>query len=581
MDRRLVLQFAEKKTPNMKQLKHLPKFLSPKERAFAKTLVAIAAIALIAIGTKFAGAHIVRVPADGGDYIEASVGAPREVNPVLASTNDADLDLIKLTYSGLVTTTSDGAIAPDLASSYDVSADGKIYTFHLQNGIRWHDGERFTAKDAVFTINAIKDSAWNSPLAGQFKNVAVAAPDDATVTFTLQEPFAPFLSLLTVGILPEHLWQGINPANASRAELNLKPVGTGPFRFKSYAKDKRGAILSYTLVRNEAYYGSRPHLDSVTFKFYPDFGSANDALLGHRVDGLGFLPLEYRDVVEKIPSLRLTTLRLPQYTAIFFNQKRNAALSSKNVRQALAYAIDRNRILHETAGVNGVLVSSPILDGFVGFDPDVKKYDQDLAKAAALLDRDGWHLDADGVRKQQMKQGKTIVKTPLEITITTVDTKENTAVAEAIKKDWTGVGVQTVLDIVPANRIQKDKIRPRDYEALLYGEILGPDPDPYPFWHSSQTDESGLNLAVYANRRVDELLEKARQTTKDADRAPLYREFQDILADEVPAIFLYSPTYSYVVSRRVLGVAAATIFEPADRFNDVENWYIATKSAWK
>ncbi|HTM68625.1 MAG TPA: peptide ABC transporter substrate-binding protein [Candidatus Binatia bacterium] len=582
-DKRLVLHLAGKKTPTLKQLKHLPRYLSSKERTFIRAMAAIAAIAVLAIGGKFATEHVAAVAAPGGDYVEASVGAPHYVNPVLASTNDADLDLVKLVFTGLMKTSSQGELVPDLAASYAMSEDGKTYTFVLKDGVRWHDGTAFTARDVVATVEAIKNPSWKSPLATQFKNVTVAAPDDKTVVFTLAEPFAPFLSMLTVGILPEHLWSEVLPENAGRAELNIKPIGTGPFKFKNFAKDKKGAILSYTLARNDDFYGQHPYLSSITFKYYQDFTEAMDALTSRRVDGMSFLPLEFRDAAEKQRNVRFYTLRLPQYTGVFFNQKKNPALQSKAVRQALAYGIDRETVLREALGDNGVLVYSPILAGFVGFHPEVKKYGFDPAAAADLLEKDGWKLDAaDGIRKKESKDDKkNVVKTPLDITLTTVDAKENIAVAQTIKKDWEGLGVQTELEIIPASKVQKDKIRPRDYDALLYGEIIGPDPDPFPFWHSSQNDASGLNLAVFSNRRADELLEKARVATKSEDREADYKEFQDILAEEVPAILLYSPTYTYVVGRKVKGIDTATIFTPADRFDDVSNWYIETKKVWK
>ncbi len=582
-DKEIVLRFSGRRAPTLKQLKHLPRYLSQKEKTFVRAMLAVIAVAVAAIGVKFAGEHIMTVPAAGGDYVEASIGAPREVNPVLASSNDADLDLVKLVYSGLMKTTSRGELVPDLAASYQMSEDGKTYTFTLRDGVLWHDGAAFTSRDVAATIDYVKNPAWKSPLASQFKNVTVAAPDDKTAVFTLSEPFAPFLSMLTVGILPEHLWQDVKPENASRAELDIKPVGTGPFKFKNFTKDKRGAILSFTLARNDQFYDAKPHLASVTFKYYQDFGAAQEALASRRVDGMSFLPLEFRDAAEKQRNVRFYTLRLPQYTGIFFNQKQNAALKSKDVRQALTMAIDRAAVLRQALGDNGVVVNSPILAGFVGFHPDAKKRGFDPAAAADLLEKGGWKLDpADGIRKQETKDDKkNVVKTPLEVTLTTVDAKENIAVAQAVKQYWDGIGVKTELEIVPASKIQKDKIRPRDYDALLYGEIMGPDPDPFPFWHSSQNDASGLNLAVFSNRRADELLEKARVATKTEDREADYKEFQDILAEEVPAILLYSPTYTYVVSRKVMGIETTTIFTPADRFDDVASWYINTKRIWK
>jgi peptide/nickel transport system substrate-binding protein len=585
LDKRLVFRVSGNRLPNTTQLKHLPRFLSPKEKRTLSLIATVIVVALVAAGVKFAIDHIETVPTAGGEYVEASVGTPRFVNPVLVATNDADLDLIRLVFSGLMRTDSRGQLVPDLAESYEISDDGKTYTFRLRDDVLWHDGTAFLAQDVLFTFNAIKSEAWRSPLRTRFKNVQLSASDTQTVSFTLAEPFAPFLSMLTVGIIPEHVWKDIKPENAPRAELNVKPVGTGPYRFKSFAMDKKGAIKSYTLEANELAYGDTPYIRSIVFRYYPDFSEASAAYLARKADGLSFLPLEFRKEADAVQTNHIYTLRLPQYAAVFFNQKDTPVLATKGVRQALAYAVDRDRILRETLGDNGVPVYGPIPPGFIGFHPDIRKYARDLAAADKLLTEAGWALDAaDGVRKKEQpdpEDAKKKVLVPLTITLTTVDTQENITVAQIIKKDWESIGVATELEIVPASEIQQKKIRPRDYGAFLYGEILGQDPDPFPFWHSSQNQESGLNLAMFSSRRVDELLEKARTTNDVQQRGDLYVEFQDILAEEVPAVFLYSPTYTYVVDAKVKGIETKTIFTPADRFTDVAAWYMDTERRFR
>lgn len=585
LDKKLVLGISGKRMPSPKQMKHIGRYLSSKEKFTLIALVVVTIASGTIIGVKYAKDHLVEVPAVGGEYTEGSVGGPRFINPLLTSSNDVDLDIVKLIFSGLMKTAPDGQVVTDLAESADVSDDGKVYTFHLHQDVQWHDGTVFAAADVLASMGYIKNAAWKSPFLSRFKNVAVEAPDQATVVFTLPEPFAPFLSMLTIGILPEHLWQDIKPENTALAELNVKPIGTGPYKFKSFTKDKKGAIRSYTLERNEDYYGQPPYLQSLTFKYFTDFGSATDALVGRRVDGLSYLPLEFREAVEELQDARMYTLRLPQYTALFLNEKFNPFLESKKVRQALALAADRNRILKETLGDSGVPVHGPILPGFVGFHPDIKKYQFDLEAAASLLDDDGWEVNEEsGLREKGLPSPDDEdekVSTPLTVTITTVDTAENIAGAQIIKEGWEGIGVNVELEIVPSSKVRSEKIRPREYDVLLYGEIIGPDPDPFPFWHSSQADENGLNLTGFASRRVDELLESARTINDDEKRAELYVEFQDILAEDVAAIFLYSPTYTYVVSRKVQGIDALTIFAPADRFTNVNDWYMETEKVWQ
>lgn len=585
LDRKLVLGISGKRIPSPKQMKHIGRYLSHKEKFALIALVVIIIASGAVIGVRYAKDHLVEVPAVGGEYTEGSVGGPRFVNPLLASSNDVDLDIVKLVFSGLMKTASDGEIIPDLAESVEMSDDGKVYTFYLRQDVQWHDGTVFVAADVLASMGYIKNAAWKSPFLSRFKNVAVEAPDQATVIFTLPEPFAPFLSMLTIGILPEHLWQDIKPENAALAELNVKPIGTGPYIFKSFTKDKKGAIRSYTLERNEDYYEEAPYIQTLTFRYFTDFSSSTDALVSRRVDGLSYLPLEFREAVEELQDTRMYTLRLPQYNALFLNEKFNPFLESKKVRQALALAVDRNRILKETLGDSGVPVHGPILPGFIGFHPDIKKYQFDPEAAASLLDDDGWEVnEGSGIREKDLPDPgdkDEEIATPLTVTITTVDTAENIAGAQIIKEGWEGIGVNVELEIVPSSKIQSEKIRPREYDALLYGEIIGPDPDPFPFWHSSQADENGLNLTGFANRRVDELLETARATNDDEKRAEMYVEFQDILAEDIAAIFLYSPTYTYVVSRKVQGIDVLTIFTPADRFTNVGDWYIETEKVWR
>lgn len=586
LDRRIVQSLSGNRIPTTKQLRHLPRFLSSKERMVVRMLTGVAMISVLVLAGNYAKRHIVEVPAVGGTYVEGSVGGPRFVNPVLAAGNDVDLDIIELVFSGLMKNDANGQLVPDLAASYEVSEDGKTYTFTLRDDVQWHDGTAFAANDVLATVSYIRHAAWKSPLAAKFKNVKADSPDPLTVVFTLEEPFAPFLSLLTMGIVPEHLWQEVRPENAARADLNVKPIGTGPYTFKSYAKDKKGAIRSYTLERSDTYYGDEPKIETITFMFFEDFGLASQALLERKVDGISFLPLDYRDDVAELRTVRIHTPRLPQYTGIFFNAKNNSVLTSKEVRHALALAIDKDMLVQETLGDNGLPVHGPILPGFVGFHPDIKKYPRDLAAANDLLDETKWKMNTEGLRTatvtEENEDGDDVqVEKPLTITITTVDAKENVTVAQAVQRAWAEIGITVVIDAVPADAIQKDRIRPRQYEALIYGEIIGADPDPYPFWHSSQNADPGLNLAGFSNRTVDELLENARATNNTEKREEMYVKFQDILAEEVPAIFLYSPTYTYAVSRRVQGVEAATVFSPSDRFSNVESWYIKTKKDWQ
>jgi len=530
-------------------------------------------------------------PKRGGTYTEGVVGAPQFINPLFAQ-NDTDRDLSALVYSGLLRYTNNREVTGDLAESYEVSKDAKTYTFHLRSGIQWQDGEPFGVDDIIFTVTLIKDPKSRSPLSLSYKDIEVKKIDDTTVQFALPKPFAPFLDLIaTTGIVPRHIWSSIQPENLFLASPNGKPIGTGPWKFSNFSKDRDGTLRSYTFERFDGYFGPKPYLDKIVFKFYPDSDSSIQALKSRHVDGVSFLPRRLRGKLEKDKELAYYTFQLPQYTAIFFNQKANPDLSSKAVRQALAYAIDKERIVRDVLSGEGTVIHTPILPGFVGYSDTVKTYQHDALKATALLETAGWKKDEAGYlyqmqteekEKEDGTKEKVETKKYLTITLTTVQRPEHADIAAIVKENWESIGIKTETQFSDPALVKSDVIDPRTYEALLYGAIIGADPDLYPFWHSSQSHAPGLNLSQFSNETADTLLEEGRHLTDPKERAKRYTKFQDIISDEVPAIFLYSPTYNYVVDRRVKGVRDGTyLVYPADRLQDLAERYVKTKRVRK
>ncbi|MBI5071807.1 hypothetical protein HZB93_02870 [Candidatus Falkowbacteria bacterium] len=573
LDKKLVLSLSKSRVPTFGQLKYLPKYLCRSEKCVLAGLFFVLIASTVFFAARFFLTRMEQVPASGGEYVEGLVGAPQYVNPILAQTNDVDMDLSHLIFSGLFKYNEKLELVPDLAEKFEVSEDKKVYTIFLRENLSWHDDEKLTASDVTFTASLIKDPLFKSPLYSGFRGVAVEKIDDKTIKFTLNEAYAPFLGMLTFGILPEHLWYNIPAQSANLAEYNIKPVGSGPFEFKSLTKDKSGSIKIYTLVRNENFYGQKPHLEKLIFKFYPDYESALAALQNKNIEGVSFLPEEMESTLQ---SKKLTKyfLSLPQYTAIFFDQKNNEFLKDDAVRKALAISIPKNKIIEEALGGKGEAIDGPIFPGYVGYSSEIKKNVFDQALAAETLEKAGFKLaEGETVRKKGDKV--------LKIVLTTVDRPEYARAGEIVKTSWEVIGVQVELQMIPATRIQREIIRSRTYEALMLGTIVGFDSDPFPFWHSSQVEDPGLNLSLYANRNADKLLEEARQTDNAEERAKKYLEFQNILADNLPAIFLYSPRYIYVVSTDVRGVDVLRINVPSDRFAGISDWYKKTKRQWK
>ncbi|MFH1456629.1 MAG: peptide ABC transporter substrate-binding protein [Patescibacteria group bacterium] len=580
-DRMLVAALSKKRWPHWRQLKYLPEVIPKKEWLFFRIALAIFIISALVflIFGYFQITHM--APSVGGSYTEGLVGMPKLINPLYASLNDVDHDIASLVYSGLVKIDKHQQIVPDMAESWSVSDDQKEYTFVLRDDIKWHDGEQFTVEDVKFTIQSIQDPEFKSPLASNFMNVKLEVIDEKTIKFILPGSYSVFLENLTVGILPAHIWLEVVPANALLTDYNLRPVGSGPYKFKSLTKDKLGNIKVYSIERNKDYI-SAPYIKQVNFKFYPDFVSVASALKNHNIDGASYLPKDLEGDVKIRKNLNYYNLSLPQYTAIFFNEKNNGALSNLNVRKALAYALDKNKIVDEALRGEGQVIEAPILSGFIGYNPNIAKYEYDFKKAGELLDEAGWKLEGSDDKENNSNEilFRKNKEAELKVTLTTVNRSENFKVTQMIQKMWQEIGVKTEIKIIEATQIQSDVIRKRNFEVLLFGEIFGSDPDPYPFWHSSQAGENGLNLANFVNKEADKVLEEARQISDPKQRHDKYIHFQNILNSQLPAIFLYTPKYVYPMSSSIQGMDTKVISIPSDRFSNIEEWYVETKRSF-
>lgn len=565
--------------PSLSQWKQLPRVLTLGERKVLLGAIAACVLSLGSLATWYVVTHRVDIPAVGGDYTEALIGEPQFVNPLYASASDVDTDLAGLVYSGLVKWDQKNGLVNDLASDVQVSDDGKTYTIRIRDDATFQNGEAVRARDVVFTVEAIQDPQYRSPLAVSFRGVTVSEVDEKTVAFALDEPFAPFLSTLTVGILPAGIWGDIAARNTPLASRNLEAVGSGPYKFAEFAKDKAGNILSYTLERNPSYYGDAPKLQKLVFKFYASATEAVHALENKNVEGVSFVPGDMENEVSAIRAVTLLHPDLPREVAIYFNQTSNASLKDKAVRTAIAQAVDKAKLVSDVLNGHGRTIDAPILPGMLGEDPDVAKISFDAAAAGKTLQDAGYALPDGATVRQLAKAPKDGTPNELAVTITTVQNPEFVRAAEIIASELNAIGIKTDVKPVENDSFYSDVIQPKSYQILLTGTLLGIDPDPYPFWHSSQTKENGLNFALYANRNVDTLLETARKATNPDDRAKAYRDFQDLLAADVPAVFLYQSTYAYAIATKIRNVHIDRIISPADRFAEIETWYTKTKKA--
>jgi len=563
------------KFPSWHQWQKIPSVLNQKERYFIIALLILTISSLMGWLIFHNLKDTIVAPNYGGSFSEGIVGSPIYINPVLSQANDSDRDVSELIFSGLLKYNSKGELVPDLAEKYNIGENGKVYEFFLRKDIKWHDGKQFTADDVIFTINTIQNPDFRSPLRINWVGIEIEKVDDYKIKFKLKNAYAPFLSNTTVGIIAKHIWEKISPDNFSFVPENLEPIGTGPYKFKKAEKDKDGFISRIELTAFGDY-GSdkRPFIEKINLNFYPDEESAIKAYNRGQVDNLNLFSIQSKTLLRGQTRSNIYELNLPRYFAVFFNQTKSKPLSDKTVRMALNYATNKKEIIDKVLGGEGRQVDSPIPDGVMYHADDLKIYDWAQEHANNILEAAGWKdIDNDGIREKDGEK--------LEIELITTELKELQQVANLLSEQWAKIGAKINVKPMEIGVIQQEYIRPREYQALLFGEVLGLDPDPYSFWHSSQKKDPGLNLALYNNKKIDDLLSTARQILEPNLRTAKYKEFQQLVIDDAPVVFLYSSYNLYLATKKIKGITVENIVLPSKRFADIEKWYIKTQRVKK
>jgi peptide/nickel transport system substrate-binding protein len=539
------------------------------ERIRLQVIIALLAIFLLVAAMGYLALNVttVMVPDFGGTYIEGVAGNPQMINPILCQSNPVDQDLVALIFTGLTRSDEKGEIVPDLAERWEVTQGGTVYTFYLRQDVVWHDGAPFTAADVVFTINAMQHPDYQGPsfLADMWRSVVVEQVDAYTVRFTLREPFAPFLDYTTIGILPAHILGSVPVKALGESKFNASPVGTGPFKVAEVSAQR------LLLVAFPDFYRPRPYLERLEFIFYPNEPSVFEARKRGEVMGIARVLPEYLKAVREDDSLTLYTAPLSGYNLVFLNLSR-AIFQDRAVRQAMMWALNRQKLVDDILNGQGIVIHSPIMPSSWAYAPGVQQYRYDPRKARDLLEEAGWFDDnRDGVRERGSLK--------LEFTLATNDDDPvRVRLIQEISAQLAAVGIRATPEAVGWEELVGQRLRLRRYDAVLGGwQNLPPDPDPYPYWHSSQANENGLNFANYISEEADLLLQDARATTDKAQRADSYRRFQELFASDVPSILLYQPVYNYAVDTRVRGVQVGPMINSSDRFRTIAQWYIVTR----
>jgi len=568
--------FESLHTITKEQISALPRLLTRREKTLALicALVFIGSLAsiLLTLGARYSTAR----PAFGGTLREGVIGIPRFINPLLA-VSDVDRDLTSVVYRGLMKFDGTGNIVPALAEHYEISEDGTEYTFTLRDGIRWSDGKPISTNDILFTINLAKNPLYRSQIRANWEGVGVEKTDERTIRFKLQKPYAPFLENTILGILPEHIWKDISPQEFALSEYNLKPVGAGPYKAVSFQKNATGRIISYAFEQNPYLLPQKAYIKNLEFYFYPSESELVDAFHAEEFDSVSSLPAHGIPETEQKSDVRIIRLNLPRVFGVFFNQNASKALADAAVREALELAANKKLLVEQVLENQGVVVYAPIPPGTFGSIDPVAYEDRayELERAKTVLKNAGWaDHDSDGILEKTDAKKETIL---LTFTLSTSNSPSLVETAKLLQTMWREAGIGVEVKVFELGDFEQNVLRTRKYDALLFGEVVGYDPDPFAFWHSSQRNDPGLNIAFYTNPKVDTLLEKARSTINPDERRTKYEEFQQEIKKDNPAVFLYSPLYLYAIPTTLHGADFTHITIPSDRFSTIDSWYIKTK----
>jgi peptide/nickel transport system substrate-binding protein len=565
------------------------------------------------------------MPAEGGTLTEGIIGTPRFINPLL-EISDADRDMTGLIYSGLMRADNKGGLTPDLAKQYEISEDGLTYTFILRENIFWHDGKKVSSDDILFTIKQAQEPSLKSTKRASWEGIEIEKIDDHAVKFTLKKAYTPFLQNTTIGILPKHIWENALSERMIYSEFNTNPIGSGPYKIDKIKKDSAGIATSYILSPNKGFVLGKPNIKNVIFKFYPSEERLIEAYKKNEIDSLSAISPQFAEQIKKDGG-KLRTMTLPRVFGVFFNQNDAEVFSNQEVREALNLAVDRKQIINEVLKGFGSELYNALPNGTLGAiiqeTAEDEIFENNLQKAKDLLVKNGWKLvplspdaglvplsetdapddeeqaDCEGddceteqipqvfEKTKKIKGGKDLPDgkagtTRLEFSISTSNISELKQTAELLKEMWEKLGAKVNLKLFEIGDLNQNVIRPRNYDSILFGEIVGQDPDPFVFWHSSQRNDPGLNIAMYANIKVDKLLEDARRIADTKEREEKYTQFQEELAKDIPAVFLYSPRFIYLVPNSLKGIdEIENITVPSERFSQIHKWHLKTRNVWK
>ncbi len=500
---------------------------------------------------------------DGGVLGYGEYGRPATLDPI-TSNEMISLRLTELIFNGLVGINEKQEIVPELAEKWEISPDGRLYTFHLRKGVTWHarEGEEakpFTADDVIFTHKIMMHPKTITPLKVRYEFIdKMEKVDDYTVQCTLKRPILNALAKFSFKIIPRH--GPSNPLYLTREDAFVQnPIGTGPYQLKNVTADRE-----IILTANENYFKGRPHIDKFVSKPFADQNIMTQALMFNAIDMI--VLVNPRDIPEIQGDKRFV---LQPYNALsysFFGYNiRNPLLADKRVRKAFTCAVNRQEMLDSFFNGQGTIISGPFAPGSWAYNLDVQPLPFDPEKAKALLKEAGFAPGPDGFVQKDGKKLMLTLKVPIE--------KESEAVKRvvlAFKNYLKNVGVDIKVEFKEWQAWKEDIFLEHDFDVIFASWVFDDSADISSLFHSAEIGPWKNNFGGYSNPEVDGLIVESKLTLDHEKKRTINRKLHALLAEETPYTFLWTLTNYAGYHKKVRRVA----IHPYKFFSFADEWFI-------
>lgn len=504
----------------------------------------------------FQRSYVDQAPVSGGTYAEAIRGPVNTLNPLYAST-PAELAASHVLFSSLYHNDSTGHLRGDIATSMKNEND-KIFTINLRKDARWHDGEKLTAADVVYTVGLMRSPSARTVMMASWQGISVQRLGEYSVKFTLPAAYAAFPQALTFPIVPRHILKDISPEKLRESTFSKSPIGSGPFslRLLQILNLDSGRKVVH-MDANRDYYLGGPRLDRLQLHIYNDDESLARALRTSEVNAASGVSSR---TARTLDTRQYRTVVKPVNSGVFslFNMNR-PALKDANVRKALQIGTDTSALRKQLFG-NPKQLYLPFVSGHVKGTDSIQAPRYDRAAAVKLLETGGWLLQ-DGVRTKGAEK--------LMLRVVTRKNADYEVVLRTLAGQWRQLGIEVDTQVVDPANFTAEVLHSQNYDVLVDELVIGGDPDVFAYWHS----KGPQNFASYNNQTSDDALASARTDSNITLRNLKYVNFARQWLSDIPAIGLYQSNLIYIHTPSSRGISDdEVVVGPDDHYANVRYW---------